>query len=144
MVGTNQFGEMYADLSQIPKDVRKDLRPALKKTGDQVAADAKGRASWSSRIPGAIRVKVLYGRGRAGVIITVSRKRAPHARPYEGIAARRGNAANFRHPLFGNRERWYTQRTRPFLLPAAQARRAQVRADIVKVVADAARRRGFK
>ncbi|MFI2663736.1 hypothetical protein [Micromonospora carbonacea] len=142
-VNQNPFGEVRIDLREIPKTLRKELRPALKKTGDQVAQAARARASWSRRIPGAIRVKVLYGR-RSGVIITVNRKKAPHARAYEGIAARMGNASSFRHPLFGDRNHWYTQRTRPFLHPAAQARRAQVQADIVKVVAAAASRRGFK
>lgn len=137
-VGRDAFGRVVVDLRSIPREVRKDLRPALKATGDRVAQDARGRASWSSRIPRAIKVKVLYG-SKAGVVITVDRKRAPHARPYEGIAG----GGTFRHPFFGNRRRWYTQTTRPFLEPAAKAQRAQVREDITKVVEQAARRHGF-
>ncbi|SCL31954.1 hypothetical protein GA0070616_4363 [Micromonospora nigra] len=138
-VGRDAFGRVVVDLRQIPRDVRRDLRPALKAVGERVAQDARGRASWSSRIPRAIKVKVLYGRGAQGVVITVNRKKAPHARPYEGITG----SNVFRHPFFGNRDRWYAQRTRPFLEPAAQAKRAAVREEIVKVVEAAARRHGF-
>ncbi|WFE45304.1 hypothetical protein [Verrucosispora sp. WMMD1129] len=130
---------MVVDLRQIPREVRRDLRPALKAVGEKVAQDARGRASWSRRIPRAIKVKVLFGQAKQGVIITVDSRRAPHARPYEGITGR----GSFRHPYFGNRDRWYAQRTRPFLEPAAQAKRAAVREEIVKVVEQAARRHGF-
>ncbi|MEU8264480.1 hypothetical protein AB0C02_28140 [Micromonospora sp. NPDC048999] len=136
------FGQVVVDLRAIPRDVRKDLRPALKATGDRVAQDARARASWSSRIPGAIGVRVLYG-AKPGVVVRVNRKRAPHARPYEGISARMGSAATFRHPFFGNRDRWYSQKTRPFLEPAAKAHGAEVREDIKQVVEQAARRHGF-
>lgn len=140
-IGRAQFGQVVVDLRAIPREVRKDLRPALQRAGGAVMADAKGRASWSSRIPGAMRISVLYGRSQ-GVMIRVSRRRAPHARAYEGIGARRGNASTFRHPLYGDRNRWYTQATRPYLQPAA--RRAEVRKAVTDVVEAAARRHGFR
>lgn len=139
-IGRDRFGEVVADLSQIPRELRRDLRPALKRAGEHVAQDARARASWSRRIPGAISVRVRFGAKTQGVAVVVSRKRAPHARPYEGIS---GSGRVFRHPLFGRRDRWFAQATRPFLAPAGRVRRAQVRADIAKVVDDAARRHGF-
>lgn len=141
-VGRTRFAEVLIDLREIPRDVRKDLRPALKKAGDAVLSDAKNRASWSSRIPGSLRIAVLYGR-KAGVVIKANRKRAPHARAYEGIGARKGSATEFRHPVFG-RDKWVSQKTKPFLHPAAQAKRAEVRRAVEDVVVAAARRHGFK
>lgn len=140
MAGTGDFQRAVINLALIPKAVRKELRPALKKAADMVVQDARGRASWSSRIPGAIGVRVNFGAKTEGVAIRVNQKRAPHARPYEGITG----GSTFRHPYFGNRERWYTQRTRPFLQPAARAKQGQVRAAVAKVVDDAARRHGFR
>nr|MDT0660865.1 hypothetical protein [Micromonospora sp. DSM 115978] len=145
VIASTRTGEVVADLSGIPREVRRGLRPALQQTGEAVAQDARRRASWSRRIPGAIRVKVLYGKRTQGVVVTVARRRAPHARPFEGIGGRRsGSAATFRHPLFGNAQRWYTQATRPFLHPAAQAKAAVTRRLVVRVVDDAARAHGFR
>lgn len=140
-IGRDAFARVVVDLSAIPKEVRKDLRPALRRIGMRVAQGARARASWSTRIPGAVKVKVLFGRKSQGVIVHVDRNRAPHARSYEGIGT---SGVNFRHPLFGDRDRWFAQRKRPFLEPAAQAERAQVPAEIARVVEDAARRHGFQ
>lgn len=138
--GRDQFQRAVADLSAIPKEIRKDLTPALRKVGEKAAADARRRADWSTRIPGAIRVRVLYGKRTQGVLLQVSRKKAPHARPYEGISS---GSRVFRHPFFGDRERWYAQRTKPFLKPAALAAADEARGEVIKVVDAAARRHGF-
>jgi hypothetical protein len=46
----------------------------------------------------------------------------PHARPYEGIS-QQGSTSYFRHPVFGNRENWVSQATRPYAWPAVLGRR---------------------
>lgn len=140
-IGRDAFARVVVDLSAIPKEVRRDIRPALKRIGMRVAQGARARASWSKRIPGAVKVKVLFGSKKQGVIVYVDRNRAPHARAYEGIGT---SGANFRHPLFGDRDRWYAQRKRPFLAPAGQAERDTARSEIAQVVEDAARRHGFQ
>lgn len=101
-----------------------------------MVAQARANASWSSRIPGAIRVAVL----KRGVDIRVNRRRAPHARPYEAI----GGNATFRHPVHGHRDRWVSQATRPFLDPAVEQHRGKVRKALIDLVDKAARRHGYR
>lgn len=130
------IGEATRDLQNMPKEIRKELRPAIRRAAEPIVSTAKAKASWSTRIPAAISLRVL----KRGVKIVVSRKKAPHARAYEGIGS---DSVNFRHPVF-DRDVWVTQRTRPFLAPAIQQHRAEVRAAVAKVVEDAARRHGFR
>lgn len=136
MAGNEDFFRIAATLREMPTDVRRGLRPALQQAAAPIIAKAKVNASWSRRIPGAIRLSVL----KRGVAIRVSSKRAPHARPYEGVTGGR----TFRHPLFGDRDSWYAQRTRPFLEPAVLAHRSQVRQEVARVVDRVARLHGFK
>lgn len=106
---------LVRDLQRIPVELRKELRPRLTAAGNEVLGDARANAAWSSRIPGALTLRVSFAGDRAGVYIEANAKRAPHARVYEGLVA-----DVFRHPLFGNREAWFAQAARPFLLPAAR------------------------
>jgi hypothetical protein len=121
-------------LRTMPTEIRKQLRPALRKAAQPIVTTAKGNASWSTRIPGAIRVVVL----KRGVEIRVNRKKAPHGRVYEGLSG-----MTFRHPVFGNRDVWRAQRARPFLLPAVRAHRDEVRKAVTDVVDQVARQHGF-
>jgi len=131
-----QLARASLDLKAMSTEVRREIRPALRKIARPMIKDAKDNADWSSRIPGAIRLSVL----KRGVSIRVSRRKAPHARAYEGIAGRK----TFRHPVFGDREHWVEQKTRPFLDPAVQAHAHKIRPAMVEIIEDAARRHGYK
>lgn len=109
---------LVRDLQRIPVELRKELRPRLTAAGNEVLGDARANAAWSSRIPGALTLRVSFAGDRAGVYIEANAKRAPHARVYEGLVA-----DVFRHPVFARRGRsapWVAQAARPFLLPAAR------------------------
>lgn len=125
-----------ADLRGFSTQVRREIRPAVKRAAEPMVAAARANASWSTRIPGAIKISTL----KRGVEIRVSRKRAPHARPYEGIAG----GSTFRHPVYGNRDRWVTQQTRPFLEPAVRQHMPKVRAELIAMLDDAATRHGYR
>ncbi len=129
------FRQATRDLRAMPTEIRREIRPGIRKAVQPIVSDARGRASWSSRIPGAIRVALL----KRGVEIKVSRKRAPHARPYEN----RGRPGIFRHPMFGDRDWWVAQRARPFLWPAVRAHIDEVQKAITDVVERVARKHGF-
>ena len=107
-------------LRTINPRARRKVRQAIVEATRDMREDMARRASWSSRIPGAIRLRISWRTGR--VEIRVDARRAPHARPYEGTD---GNAF-FRHPVFGDRDRWVSQRTRPFFFPAVRAHRRRV------------------
>lgn len=121
--------EMRAMLHDLPKDIQRELRPAIKKAGDVVAAQAKSNASWSSRIPGAISVRASFGARVAGATVVVSAGAAPHARPYEGS----GGGGTYRHPVYGG-PAWVTAPTRPFLMPAGRAKEAAAAALVQQAV----------
>ncbi|MGW4426430.1 HK97 gp10 family phage protein [Streptosporangium sp. NPDC004631] len=137
----SEIQRLIADLRRVPSELRAELRPAVQRAAREVLAEARSRASWSSRIPGAMRVSVRFTGPAAGASVIVSATRAPHARPYEGLTTRGGD---FRHPVFGNRDRWVPQAARPFLFPAARATREQVVREIDQAVERVLRRTGWR
>lgn len=118
-------------MGSIPADVRRELRPRLRKAGEGLANDLRSSYGWSSRIPGAVRITAAFGSQSGGVRIFVDEKRAPHARPIEN----EGNAGTFRHPLWGDTENWVEQEARPTFFPAVKRNREEV----IRLAAEAVR-----
>lgn len=121
----------FADqLRDVPPKIRRNLNPRLRKVAGRIVSTARGNASWSSRIPGAISVR---SGARTGVQIVVSKAQAPHGRLYEFGQDRRG----FRHPVFGNTDVWVQQETRPYLVPALRRHGDDVVKEIQAAITDA-------
>lgn len=128
------------NLEGIPKDVRKELRPRLRRAVEPIRAAAQSNASWSSRIPASIKISTSFsGSVSGGVFLRAAAAVAPHARPFEN----QGKPGTFRHPVFGNREVWVPQRARPFLFPAVRAGRDRVIGAVEDAINDAAASAGF-
>lgn len=124
--------DLFVDeMRKVPKDMRREVRKAIVKATADIRNDMARRASWSSRIPGAIGVRVAFGQART--TIRVNAGRAPHARPYEGVG--RGNT--FRHPVYGDYDVWVTQGTRPFFFPAVRDHRKATRDAVERAVYNA-------
>lgn len=136
----NEIAELRSDLGNIPKELRRQLRPGLRAAGLVVADDARRRASWSTRIPRAIRVSVTFSGRRPGVAVVVNNTKAPHGRPFE----HGGRPGHFRHPTHGHRDRWVGQQARPFLYPALVAKGAEAAGQIADVVDRVTREAGFR
>jgi hypothetical protein len=128
---------LVGELGAMSPAMRAALRAGFRLAGNLAARRAQANASWSRRIPGAIRVRPLTGARSAGVFLRVDSSRAPHARAYEGLG-RRANRF-FRHPVFGNREAWVSEATRPFMVPAVRDTRDDANAAAVAAVNMAAR-----
>ena len=124
----------------IPGEIRRELRPALNRVAQPVLVQARANASWSTRIPGATRISSSFSRRSAGVAITVSGRKAPHARPLENL----GRPGSFRHPVFGNRDRWVSQAARPFLFSAVAGAEEDLVRETGQVVEQVARKHGFR
>ncbi|NUR28504.1 MAG: HK97 gp10 family phage protein [Hamadaea sp.] len=140
-----QFSQLQRELNKMPAAQQRKMRTVVRQVGQSALSDARSRAgSWSRRIPASISMRdyVSPAQGRVGVELRAS-KSVPHARPYEGIS-QQGSTSYFRHPVFGNRERWVSQKTRPYLWPAVNGRAPAMRAGIEKAVDDAARECGFR
>ena len=142
--GSIEVSKLASDLHRMGAAARRSLRERMQREAGPLLAEARTRASWSTRIPGAITVRAVTDqtRGRVGVQLRVSTAAAPHARPYEGIS-KQGSSSYFRHPVYGNPDAWVSQTTRPFAQPAAQARGAAARAACMAALDDAARAAGF-
>lgn len=138
--GHLELAQLIEDLREMPAEIRKELGPEFVAAAQPVLTDARARASWSSRIPGAMRVRARRSLRRPGASLVVNSRRAPHARLYEDLTG----AGSFRAPLFGNRRYWYSHATRPFARPAVQAGRSGFIRAADRAVVQAARRHGFR
>lgn len=138
--GTAELRKFIAEFEKLPGDIRREIRPRLRRTGESAVADVRLRASWSTRIPAATKLRTSLAQRTAGIAIEVDRHKAPHARPYE----HGGRPGTFRHPLFGNRKHWYVQPARPFLVPGARPHFERVDREIFDAVDEAAREAGFR
>lgn len=132
--------KLIQDLGALPEELRKQLGPEFLRAGRPILEDAKRCADWSTRIPKAMFLRVSRSRKNPGVRLGVSARQAPHARLYEFGQDRRG----FRHPVFGNREVWVQQNTRPYLIPAIKAGRQRWLDAADRAAEIAARRRGWR
>lgn len=110
------------EMRAAPKELQAGIRTAVKEASGALTDEVRDRAAWSDRIPNAVKTRVSFAQRGSGVTVSVDHKAAPHARPYEGLASG-GNRGMFRHPVYGNREVWVGQSTRPFFRPAIEATR---------------------
>jgi hypothetical protein len=117
----------------LAKELNKELRDVV---AQHVVPDAKANAGWSTRIPAAIKPQVTTKQ----VGVRVAARQAPHGRPFEGL---RGNSS-FRHPVFGNRNVWVAQSTRPFLAPAVDKNQEKASQAALRAVDTAGRAAGFR
>ncbi|MGH3097896.1 MAG: HK97 gp10 family phage protein [Streptosporangiales bacterium] len=138
--GRGEVAELVRDLDDIPPELRRLLRPKLRAAAQPIVARARRKASWSTRIPSAIKVQTSFSGRHPGVFIRVDATKAPHARPFENL----GKPGTFRHPVFGDREVWVNQKARPFLFPAVEAAGPHVREVVSDAISDAARLHGFR
>lgn len=138
---SRDVAELSKALRSAVPAVRRELPRRMRQAGQAVQAAARRNASWSRRIPAAIGLRTVTNGSRAGVLLRLNAARAPHARAYEGLQ-RAGRASTFRRQVYG--KAWVEQRTRPYLVPAVNAHRDQVRDDIALVVDDVAALAGFR
>lgn len=139
-LGSEAMAELARSLHRMGPAGRRNLKTRMEALGQPVAAEARRRAAWSSRIPGAISVRPVVTGTSAGIQVRAAAADAPHARPFEGL----GGAGQFRHPVYGNRENWVSQATRPYLQPAVKANEGRAAEACAAAIEDAAREAGFR
>lgn len=136
---TRQLARLARNIRAASPEAWKACRVALRAAVEPVAADARSRAGYSSRIPGSIRTRVTGG---GNVKIVAGGAKAPEAAPLEN----KGQQGTFRHPVFARKDQgrsewtWVQQRARPFLGPAADAGAPVVAEKVLQAVADAVAR----
>jgi HK97 gp10 family phage protein len=135
----DEIRRLIDDMGKIPKELKVQLRPGLRKAGEIVRDRARFNASWSTKIPAATRVSVGFTKRNPGVAVVVNKNRAPNARPFE----HGGADGTFRHPVFGHDDRWVSQKARPFLAKAAAEEAPEAERLIAEVVDKVTREAGF-
>lgn len=141
--GRDQLRRLIDDLGKLPPDLRRELRPGMRRAAHPVLEQMRSNAGWSHRIPAATRIATSLTGSKAGVRLVTDSKRAPHARPIEHDGA----PGNFRHPVYGHGDRdkwvWRPQRARPWFWRAVKEQGDAVRDEVAKVVAEVAHKHGF-
>lgn len=135
-----EIERLVDDLGKLDKDLKRELRPAIREAAKEPLAKARANASWSSRISGATKIGTRLAGKHPGVRLETNRKKAPHARVWEGITGRQ----EARWPVFGNRDVWVTRNLRSYLSPAVEDSADDVADAIDDAVVDVARRYGFR
>lgn len=140
-VDADDFRNFQRTLKQLDQTVSRELNRELRRVlNATIVPAARANASWSSRIPGAIKPTV----GTTKIGARVASKQAPHGRAFEGLAKGLRSRSSFRHPVFGNRNVWVSQATRPFLAPAFDTHAAAATKAAEQAIDSAARAAGFK
>ena len=135
------MAQLARDLHRMGPAGRRRLRTEMERAGQSALSDARSRAGqWSRRIPASLSLRSDMREDRFGVQLRASASAAPHARPFEGI----GTGGQFRHPVYGHRDRWISQATRPFMWPAVAGRREQITQSVAAAYEQAARECGFR
>jgi hypothetical protein len=142
-IDTSQLKEFGKRLRATSPAVAKVLRLRLHEVGDVVAEAAREEASFSTRIPGSIKVRVSgFGVkivGNATATGAAPEGTAPDAAPLEN----KGQSGSFRHPVFGDRENWVDQKAHPFLAPASERTKVQVEEMALSIIDDTLKSVGF-
>ncbi len=140
VLDAESYRQVQRGIRELDREAQKQLNAHLRAEARAVASTAKSNASWSSRIPGSIGVSVTARR----VAVKARSAKAPHARPFEGRSRGTLPRASFRHPVFGDREKWVEQSTRPFLQPAVQQHEQSFFSGAVAAIDDAASGLGWR
>lgn len=137
-----QFKKLFVDLKEMEggKPLATALRKNLKTVAEPIKAEIQARAAaFSTRIPGAVGVMVRTTGKNPAVLISVSRKKAPHARPIEHM----GQPGTFAHPVFGH-DVLVEQQAHPFFFIEATKALPEVQKAMTDAINDAAHEAGFK
>jgi hypothetical protein len=111
-VDTRDFAKFARALRQAEPDLYHQLKSELRGAGEIVAGKVRSRASFSSRIPGTVKVRT----SGVGVRVIVGGPGAPDAAPIEN-----SGKGFVRHPVFGNKDVWTAKGSRPaFFEPAVR------------------------
>lgn len=122
-VDPHGLSQLYRDAKAAEGTIQVELRRGIKAAAQPVVDAVKEDASFSSRIPGAVKLKSSFAAKGASVAVVVDGAAAPEAKAIN----HGGRGGTFRHPVFGNRDVWVDQAAVPFM--ATGPRRAQPQAD---------------
>lgn len=134
-----------SDGKQLRKEMTANLRAAIAPAIPVIKAGVMSMGGHGSVTPALrtsiasrVRIATRATGARAGVRVSIGR--TPQIRGFRN-APKRLNADSFRHPVFGNREKWVTQRGAPgYFDRPLQERQDEMRAAVVRAVEEMSER----
>lgn len=113
-VNMQSFAHLARDMRRATPLMYKEIQHGLKDIGEIVAGEARHNAGYSEKIANSIKVRT---RG-----FSVSVVASGTLAGLEEMGSKSTGPAGWRHPLFGNKDLWYPQKSRPFLYPALKSK----------------------
>ena len=146
-VQSTDLMKLFAAAKAAEGTMQVELRRGVRDAALPAVRAVQQSASWSGRIPGAVRAQPFFTAKRAGVRIIVDKNKAPEARPLE----HGGKPGRFRHPVYWPggfaanppSSRVVDQPARPFFYSAI-SRSVEVEMAMRAVMARVAVKLGFK
>lgn len=123
--GGQGLDDLTRDLKEASYTVRAEIDKTVAVIAEEIRAEAILLVSKHSKtIPPTIKVEMVPG----AAVIKAGNETTPLAVLYElGNKGKGGRAkSTFRHPLFGDRDKWFDQPRHPFLTVALAANRRQI------------------
>lgn len=138
-VTSPDLAQLYQAAKAADGNLQVQLRRGVRKAAKPIEDGVKAAASWSSRIPGAVRTKASFAARGASVRVEVDSGAAPEAAPINN----KGRGGRFRHPVYGNRDNWVSQQARPFFREGVTAGIPAADAAMSRLMDDFAHQLGF-
>ena len=162
-VDSSDLRKAYVDLKAAGNGLPVALRRGLNKAAEPCAEGVRRAASWSTRIPGAVKVKTSFAARGAKVVVIVDPKIAPEAAALNN----KDRDGTFRHPVFADaskprdvRVRWFAsakarhlvtgggwtwveQPARPFMRSGAMSGADQAEQQMLQAIDELIRQAGF-
>ena len=142
-VDTDDLKALVRDLRRAGPAASRGMRRAVKASAEIVAVEARSRASEHSQsIPPTIKANAYLSATTRSLATVTAGRGVPLAALYElGNKGKNVNSTTFKHPVFERdssgklqpTDKWATQPRYPFLLPAAEAKGAEVTVELERV-----------
>jgi hypothetical protein len=132
-----QLADLAKQLKAVDAEARKALPKRLREAAKPVADEAN-RLKPSKQIKIGTRVKLAGRNGASVKVIGTSPKNPALAGLLEAGNSGSRDTTSFRHPVFGDKDVWVNQPTKPYLFPAGQNKKSQAQQAIAKVIDDIA------
>lgn len=136
--------EAQRALMAVSKEASKELLTDMKRLMDPIVLEARSNASWSSQIPRTVKPMQRVTKTKVSVGVKAGGMGVDYAGLYEfGNKGARRAQSKFRHPVFGNKDVWVDQPTRPFLMPAVHSHLRDVMPQLESCVNRVLRKHGL-
>lgn len=139
MAASDELRKVQLDYLKMGAVLTAHMLHQLGDVGEKVVREADADAP-ASKIHGSLSSRASVSKNGITIQMRISGAKSKGAGPaFESISGK----PTFRHPLFDNRNYWYTQPADPFLKPALDRNAAEAEKRLGEVIEDAASQSGW-